>query len=83
MSRLDVSERRVSQDGRIRPKLSKTKAIDFCVSTCPTLLGEKACLRILDSDAAALQIDQLGYEDHQKEIFLTNLYKPYGMFLVT
>lgn len=83
MSRLDVSERRVPQDGRIKLKLSKTKAIDFRVSTCPTLFGEKACLRILDSDAAKLQIDQLGYEEHQKEMFLKNLVKPYGMFLVT
>ena len=83
MSRLDVSERRVPQDGRIKLKLSKTKAIDFRVSTCPTLFGEKAVLRILDSDAAKLQIDQLGYEDHQKEMFLENLHKPYGMFLVT
>ena len=83
MSRLDVSERRVPQDGRIKLKLSKTKAIDFRVSTCPTLFGEKSCMRILDSDAAALQIDQLGYEDHQKELFLENLHKPYGMFLVT
>jgi len=83
MSRLDVSERRVPQDGRIKLKLSKTKAIDFRVSTCPTLFGEKTVMRILDSDAAALQIDQLGYEDFQKELFLTNLHKPYGMFLVT
>ena len=83
MSRLDVSERRVPQDGRIKLKLSKTKAIDFRVSTCPTLFGEKAVLRILDSDAAKLQIDQLGYEDFQKKLFLKNLAKPYGMFLVT
>ncbi len=83
MSRLDVSERRVPQDGRIKLKLSKTKAIDFRVSTCPTLFGEKSVLRILNSDAAALQIDQLGYEDFQKELFLSNLHKPYGMFLVT
>jgi len=83
MSRMDVSERRVPQDGRIKLKLSKSKSIDFRVSTCPTLFGEKIVMRILDSDAAALQIDQLGYEDHQKEVFLTNLHKPYGMFLVT
>lgn len=83
MSRLDVSERRVPQDGRIKLKLSKTKSIDFRVNTCPTLFGEKVCMRILDSDAAALQIDQLGYEDVQKEMFLKNLHKPYGMFLVT
>ena len=83
MSRLDVSERRVPQDGRIKLKLSKSKSIDFRVNTCPTLFGEKACMRILNSDAAALQIDQLGYEDFQKELFLSNLHKPYGMFLVT
>ncbi len=83
MSRLDVSERRVPQDGRIKLKLSKTKAIDFRVNTCPTLFGEKAVLRILDSDAAKLQIDQLGYEDFQKSLFMKNLIKPYGMFLVT
>jgi type IV pilus assembly protein PilB len=83
MSRLDVSERRVPQDGRIKLKLSKTKAIDFRVSTCPTLFGEKCVLRVLDSDVAKLNIDQLGYEDFQKELFLKNLHKPYGMFLVT
>lgn len=83
MSRLDVSERRVPQDGRIKLKISKTKSIDFRVNTCPTLFGEKACMRILNSDAAALQINQLGYEDAQKETFLENLHKPYGMFLVT
>ena len=83
MSRLDVSERRVPQDGRIKLKISKNKAIDFRVSTCPTLYGEKTCLRILDSDAAKLNIEQLGYEEFQKDIFLNNLKKPYGMFLVT
>ena len=83
MSRLDVSERRVPQDGRIKLRLSKTKSIDLRVSTCPTMYGEKACLRILDSDAAKLNIDQLGYEDFQKDLFLENIQKPYGMFLVT
>lgn len=83
MSRLDVSERRVPQDGRIKLKVSKNKAIDFRISTCPTLYGEKAVMRILNSDAASLQIDQLGYEEFQKKIFLENLMKPYGMFLVT
>ncbi len=83
MSRLDVSERRVPQDGRIKLKISKNKAIDFRISTCPTLYGEKVVLRILDSDSAKLGIDVLGYEDFQKEIFLENLHKPYGMFLVT
>ena len=83
MSRLDVSERRVPQDGRIKLRLSKNKSIDLRVSTCPTMYGEKACLRILDSDAAKLNIDQLGYEDFQKDLFLENIQKPYGMFLVT
>ncbi len=83
MSRLDVSERRVPQDGRIKLKLSKSKAIDFRVSTCPTLFGEKTVMRILDSSSASLGIDQLGYEEDQKQLFLDNLFKPYGMFLVT
>lgn len=83
MSRLDTAERRVPQDGRIKLKLSRTRDIDFRVSTCPTLFGEKVCMRILDSDAARLQIDSLGYEDDQKETFLKNLHKPYGLFLVT
>ena len=83
MSRLDSAERRIPQDGRIKLKLSRTRDIDFRVSTCPTLFGEKVCMRILDSDAARLQIDSLGYEDDQKETFLKNLHKPYGLFLVT
>lgn len=83
MSRLNVTERRVPQDGRIKLKLSKNAAIDFRVNTCPTLFGEKCVLRILNSDAARLNIDALGLEDFQKELFLENLYKPYGMFLVT
>ena len=82
MSRLDVSERRVPQDGRIKLKLSKTKAIDFRVSTCPTLFGEKTCMRILDS-SMSIPLEALGYEDFQLEIFMRNLHKPYGMFLVT
>ena len=82
MSRLDVSERRVPQDGRIKLKLSKTKAIDFRVSTCPTLFGEKSVLRMLDS-SMSIPIEALGYEDFQLKIFLENLKKPYGMFLVT
>ncbi|MCS3903870.1 type IV pilus assembly protein PilB [Methylohalomonas lacus] len=83
MSRLDVSERRVPQDGRIKLKVSKHKSIDFRVSTCPTIWGEKVVMRILDSSSAQLGIDVLGYEDFQKELFLENLHKPYGMFLVT
>ncbi len=83
LSRLDVSERRVPQDGRIKLKLSKTKSIDFRVSTCPTLFGEKTVMRILNSDAASLNIDQLGYEPEQKKLYLDALANPYGMILVT
>jgi len=82
MARLDVSERRVPQDGRIKLKLSKTKSLDFRVSTCPTLYGEKCVLRMLDS-SMSIPIEQLGYEDFQLKIFMENLKKPYGMFLVT
>ena len=83
MSGLDIAEKRVPQDGRIKLNLSKTKAIDFRVSTCPTLFGEKAVLRILDASAAKLGIDKLGYEEDQKELFLNAIDKPYGMVLVT
>ncbi|MEL7448287.1 MAG: type IV-A pilus assembly ATPase PilB [Pseudomonadota bacterium] len=83
MSRLDIAERRVPQDGRIKMKLSKNRAIDFRVNTCPTLFGEKIVLRILDPSSAKLGIDALGYEDFQKKLYLDNLAKPYGMILVT
>ena len=83
MSRLDIAERRVPQDGRIKMRLSKTRSIDFRMSTCPTLFGEKIVLRILDSSQAMLGIDALGYEPHQKEIYLRHLAKPQGMILVT
>ena len=83
MSRLDISERRVPQDGRIKMNLSKNRSIDFRVNTCPTLFGEKIVLRILDPNSAKLGIDALGFEPEQKEVFLENLHKPYGMFLVT
>ena len=83
MSRLDVSERRVPQDGRIKLKLSQKKSIDFRVSTCPILYGEKIVMRILDSSAANLNIDILGYEDEQKRLYLEALANPYGMVLVT
>jgi type IV pilus assembly protein PilB len=83
MSRLDISEKRVPQDGRIKLTLSKNKVIDFCVSTCPTLFGEKIVLRILDPSSAKLGIDALGYEPDQKQLYLDNLAKPYGMILVT
>ena len=83
MSRLDISERRVPQDGRIKMQLSKKRAIDFRVNTCPTLFGEKIVLRILDPSSAMLGIDVLGYEEHQKQLYLDALAKPYGMILVT
>lgn len=83
MSSLDISERRVPQDGRFKLKLSKNRAIDFRVSTCPTLFGEKAVLRILDSSAAKLNIDKLGFADAQKELFMKNIHHPQGMVLVT
>ncbi len=83
MSRMDIAERRVPQDGRIKMKLSKTRAIDFRVNTCPTLFGEKIVLRILDPSSAKLGIDALGYEPFQKELYLDALSKPYGMILVT
>ncbi len=83
MSRMDISERRVPQDGRIKLKLSKTKAIDFRVNTCPTLFGEKTVLRILDPSSAQLGIDMLGYEPDQKDLYMDALSNPYGMILVT
>lgn len=83
MSRMDISERRIPQDGRIKLNLSKTRAIDFRVNTCPTLFGEKIVLRILDPSSAKMGIDALGFEPEQKKILLENLHKPYGMFLVT
>jgi type IV pilus assembly protein PilB len=83
MSRMDISERRVPQDGRIKLKVSKKRAIDFRVNTCPTLFGEKVVLRILDPSSAKLGIDALGYEEEQKRAYLKALSNPYGMILVT
>ncbi|MBO6849469.1 MAG: type IV-A pilus assembly ATPase PilB [Marinobacter sp.] len=83
MAQLDISERRVPQDGRIKMKLSKTKAIDFRVNTLPTLWGEKIVLRILDPSQAKLGIDALGYEEDQKKLYLDSLKQPQGMILVT
>ncbi len=83
MARLDIAERRVPQDGRIKMNISKRRAIEFRVNTCPTLFGEKIVLRILDPANAQLGIDALGYEDDQSELFLHNIHKPYGMVLVT
>ncbi|MBV1876836.1 MAG: type IV-A pilus assembly ATPase PilB [Pseudomonadales bacterium] len=83
MSQMDISERRVPQDGRIKLKLSKSKSIDFRVNTLPVLFGEKLVLRILDPSSAKMGIDALGYEDDQKELYMEALGKPQGMFLVT
>jgi type IV pilus assembly protein PilB len=83
MAGLDISERRKPQDGRIKMKLSKTKSIDFRVNTLPTLWGEKIVMRILDASSAQMGIDALGYEEDQKELYLTALKQPQGMILVT
>ena len=83
ISKLDISEKRVPQDGRMKLKLSATRAIDFRVSTLPTLFGEKICMRILDPSSATLGIDALGYEKEQKEALLHAIGRPYGMVLVT
>jgi type IV pilus assembly protein PilB len=83
MSRLDIAERRVPQDGRIKMRISKTRAIDFRVSTCPTLFGEKIVARILDPSSAMLGIDALGYEPVQKDLYMSALSRPHGMILVT
>ena len=83
MSRMNIAERRVPQDGRIKMNLSKNRSIDFRVNTLPTLYGEKVVLRILDSSASQLGIDVLGFEDYQKKLYLDALKKPYGMILVT
>lgn len=83
MSRLDIAERRVPQDGRIKLRISKTRAIDFRVSTCPTLFGEKIVARILDPSSAMLGIDVLGYEPFQKDLYMAALARPHGMILVT
>jgi len=83
MSRMDIAERRIPQDGRIKMALSKTRAIDFRVNTCPTLFGEKIVLRILDPTAAQIGIEKLGFEPEQQQNFLRAINKPYGMILVT
>ena len=81
MSQMDISERRLPQDGRIKMKLSKTRAIDFRVNTLPTLFGEKVVLRILDPSSAQMGIDALGYEPEQKDMFMNALRQPQGMIL--
>ena len=83
MSKMDIAERRVPQDGRIKLALSKNRAIDFRVNTCPTLFGEKIVLRILDPTSAQIGIEKLGFEEVQQKFFLEAINKPYGMILVT
>jgi type IV pilus assembly protein PilB len=83
MSKMDIAERRVPQDGRIKMQLSKNRAIDFRVNTCPTLFGEKVVLRILDPTSAQIGIEKLGFEPAQQELFLNAIHRPYGMVLVT
>ncbi|MEW8285063.1 MAG: type IV-A pilus assembly ATPase PilB [Candidatus Thiodiazotropha endolucinida] len=83
MSRMNIAEKRVPQDGRIKMQLSKSRAIDFRVNTCPTLYGEKIVLRILDPTSAQLGIEALGFEEEQQKKFLDAINKPYGMILVT
>lgn len=83
ISKMDISEKRVPQDGRMKLRLSATRAIDFRVSSLPTLFGEKICMRILDPSSATLGIDALGYEPAQREALLRAIQRPYGMVLVT
>src|SRR5690606_36934010 len=83
MSRMDISERRIPQDGRIKLKVCKNKASDFRVNTLPTLWGEKVVLRILDPTSAQMGIDHLGYEEFQKQMYMETLEQPQGMILVT
>ena len=83
MSQMDISERRIPQDGRIQMKLSKSRAIDFRVNTLPTMFGEKIVLRILDPTSAQMGIDALGYDEIQKKLYMDALSRPQGMILVT
>ena len=83
MAKLDIAERRIPQDGRIKLKLAKNKSVDLRVSTLPTMWGEKVVMRILDSNQASLNIDILGYDDNQKAMYINALQKPQGMILVT
>ena len=83
ISRLDISEKRVPQDGRMKLKVGPNRVIDFRVSTLPTLFGEKIVIRILDPSSAKMGIDALGYEPEEKERLLHAIHRPYGMILVT
>jgi len=83
MSKMDIAERRIPQDGRIKMQLSKNRAIDFRVNSCPTLFGEKVVLRILDPTSAQIGIEKLGFEPEQQKLFLDAIHRPYGLVLVT
>ena len=83
ISKLDISEKRIPQDGRMKLVMSNNRAIDFRVSTLPTLFGEKIVMRILDPSSAKLGIDALGYDPDQKELLMAAVQRPYGMVLVT
>ena len=83
LSRLDIAERRIPQDGRMKLRISKNRAIDFRVSTLPTLFGEKLVMRILDAASASIGVEKLGFEPEQKRLFLEAIERPYGMVLVT
>ncbi len=83
MAGLDIAEKRVPQDGRIKLNITRTKSMDFRVSTCPTLFGEKVVLRILDSSTTKLGIDKLGFDEAQQVVYYESIKKPYGMILVT
>jgi type IV pilus assembly protein PilB len=83
LARLDIAERRIPQDGRIKLKVSRNRAVDLRVSTCPTLYGEKIVMRVLDGGTGLLTVDQLGFNPAQRELFEHNLKKPYGMVLIT
>ena len=83
MSKMDIAERRVPQDGRIKMQISRNRAIDFRVNTCPTLFGEKVVMRILDPTSAQIGIEKLGFEEVQQKNFLAAIHNPYGMVLVT
>ena len=83
ISKMDISEKRVPQDGRMKLRLSPTRAIDFRVSSLPTLFGEKICMRILDPSSATLGVEALGYEPEQQAALMHAISRPYGMVLVT
>ncbi|MDD1612887.1 MAG: Flp pilus assembly complex ATPase component TadA, partial [Methylococcaceae bacterium] len=83
MARLDIAERRVPQDGRVKLIVSKHRTLDFRVNTCPTLFGEKVVMRLLDPTSAQLGIEKLGFEPEQQKLFLEAINRPYGLVLVT